>query len=187
VANEKKITIADLPPLISYADRAKAAAKRLTPEYVKRARQIQKRGAAQSLDEAVRLFETIISRHATVRRWPETDSDGAVRVSRNKYDEHGLKIAIEICEAVAVALRGRLPPKAPGKQRGAHDPGRDKTLLELWLAAKRDELPGETSFTEQEFAQWLVDTPEGRVRWGASSAQQILRRLKYLRKNSRTK
>jgi hypothetical protein len=156
----------------AYEQRAQQAAERMTPEYIKRGKRIQKLGATGTM-----LFEE------------------AMRLSDRIADMCGPEAAIDIFKNVAQIRHARMLTRRPGKRSGSHNPDMDKVLLDHFSddpnsflsLAKRGLLPGETRhFTKQEFAQRLVDAPGGRERWGATSGQQILRRLTYLKKKTKS-
>lgn len=98
----------------------------------------------------------------------------------------GSQAAIDLFEQAIALERTSKPKKAlPKKRKGPHNSDLDKSFLELRTAVKQGLLPlkgGESPkpCTDEEFAKWLIDTPEKRARWGVSSVQNVLRKIKYL-------
>lgn len=139
------------------------------------------------------------------RRIQSLGADGAAafEAARLLADEIGSlfgPLAVcDIFENIVHLWKQRLPEQS-GKQ-GAHDSSRDGWLL--WMfneddpvspisRARRGDLPkGNNQFykpmNKTELAAIMVDTPEKRELWGAQSSTQLLRRLKYLRAQQRTK
>jgi hypothetical protein len=134
-----------LDPL--YKKFAEEAAACMTPNTIKRGKRIQEAGAADMLVEAKQLFERGVRQYGAA-------------AARDVFQQ-----AIEIVIG---------PPIPAGRSKGARDPERDKSLLELWLAAKRGEIPGGKPMTKMKFAKSLGP------HWGFKNPGEVLRRLRYL-------
>jgi len=133
--------------LVSYDRFAEEAASRMTPEYIKRGKRIQKAGATEMLIEARQLFERGVRRY-------------------------GASAARDVFQQAADIAVGQtadelpLPPRPKGKQKGAHEPERDRLLLKAfnekdgnspWSLAKRGELPGTSKpMTKKKFAGYFL-------------------------------
>jgi hypothetical protein len=133
--------------------RAKDAANRITDDYIRRGRRIQKIGANghAAFAAAQELAEEIV-RHC------------------------GKQAVVDIFENIAHIWQSQIPKRPPGKQAGPHDPEGDSFLLACYAAGV---MPGQSQpWSKTKLAMQLTKTPEGRKRWGRPS--QIVRRLERL-------
>jgi hypothetical protein len=139
-----------------YHDLAKDAANRITDEYIRRGKRIQKLGA-----NGYRAFAA------------------AQELAEEIARDCGKQAAIDIFENIAHIWRSQIPKRPLGKQAGPHDPEGDKFLLALYDVVRNGEAPGQTKpWSKTSLAMQLTKTPEGRERWGRPS--QIVRRLEVL-------
>jgi transposase-like protein len=93
-------------------------------------------------------------------------------------DRYGREIASLLFKWV-IQLHPVTESGPPKKRKGAHNAARDNRLL--------DELAATSHCSKRVFAERLVDTDAKRKRWGFQSAEGVLRRLKYLKAQQRTK
>jgi hypothetical protein len=136
--------------------RAEDAANRITDDYIRRGKRIQKLGA---------------NGHAAFAAAQEL----AEEIAR----QCGKQAAVDIFENIAHIWRSQIPKRPPGKQAGPHDPEGDKFLVALYDMVRNGEAPGQTRpWSKTVLAMQLTKTPEGRKRWGRPS--QIVRRLEVL-------
>jgi hypothetical protein len=161
-----------LPPPDEYMALAEQAAKLLTPGIIKRWRRIRDAGAGSRALDVQLYFENLCA---------EFGSAAAVDLF-----EHGLEIH----------WLNNPPRKPRGKPKGQHDSVRDRLLLKIF-----DENDPESALSQARVGKLKLNSEPPRrytmhelaavlskhKYWGATSAEQILRRLKHLRRKRRTK
>lgn len=112
-------------------------------------------------------------------------------------EEFSPETAVDLFEHILEMHRGKNPaPKQIGRPAGDHDADRDRLLLSIFdekdpksflSLARRGELKLNSDSPRRYTMRDLAETLSRHGYWGATSPEQILRRLKHLRKKHRTK